>query len=331
MSSHESSGRESREDLIERLTPSIVSIELYGQVSDALDPTNFETPQAPHWRQVGGASGFFVSEDGLFATNRHVVERGSDGEEVCVVRASNEEPFESEILYIDPVRDFALGKINGKVCKPLEIGDSNALRKGQEIIVMGSPLGVAGANSVGVVSELPKPAVPGDSPSRKRQKTKIATDADIRPGSSGGPMLNERGEVVGVNTAVDIDRNGSGSVGFAIPISEVKTIIEHPRVFIYMQQLFADIETKRTGEKPVELKPAFKVALKMMEYVLQEEFNGKNPEGVKMIMQDAAVQWYFQRLLQSARSDSYRVEFEKTFGVPLNKKQIPELELNVDE
>lgn len=292
-----------------------------------LNQTAFEDLQVPYWQESSGASAFLINKEGVFATNRHVVEKGSDGEIIILARTSNDEPFQSTVLYTDPVRDFALGQIEGKISKPVTIGDSGKLREGQRVVVLGSPLGMAGSISDGIITSLPKPPSPGDNKSRAIQKSFIGTNADIRPGSSGGPMTDDWGKVIGINSVAFIDPNGSGSIGGTMPINEVKTIIEHPQVFIQMQDLFVRIALQRSREKPIALLDAYTTASKNMEQILMSELGDKNDTTAKEIMQDTAVQHYFQMLLKSAHSDVYRIKFLKTFGVPLTTVEVPKYKL----
>lgn len=165
----------------------------------------------------GVGSGIVVDETGLFLTNYHVV-RGSDH-----IHASFSEGLmaEGQVVGADPSLDIALIKVEGASFKPAELGDSDLLKVGEIVLAIGNPLGLAGEPTVtmGVVSALDRQIV-----SRELFFPElIQTDAAINPGNSGGPLVNLKGEVVAVNTAVIPFAQG---ISFAIPISAVKPLIE---------------------------------------------------------------------------------------------------------
>lgn len=165
---------------------------------------------------VGAGSGFIVG-DGLAVTNYHVV-RGAGAVEVVYsdgVRGGG------RVVAFDPSRDLALLAIDRRGVKPLKLGNSDELKPGELILVIGSPLGLLGPSvSLGVVSATGRTLV--DQESGVILEDLIQTDAAINPGNSGGPVVNVNGEAVGVTTAIVAKAQG---IGFAIPINSVKRFI----------------------------------------------------------------------------------------------------------
>lgn len=176
-------------------------------------------------QQVGGGSGFIVTSDGYILTNRHVV---SDPSAEYAVVLSDDREFPAKVLAKDPLNDLAIVKIDvgaGGPLPVLELGDSDELQIGETVIAIGYALSEF-RNTVtkGVISGINRRVVAGDGfGSSEVIQEAIQTDAAINPGNSGGPLLNLRGQVIGVNTAVS--REGQ-LIGFAIPINVAKQAIE---------------------------------------------------------------------------------------------------------
>ncbi|TSD05391.1 MAG: peptidase Do [Parcubacteria group bacterium Greene0714_7] len=301
------------ERTVERVAHSVVSVKVFKEVKGSVHPKNPERTQESHWVPTAEGSGFFVSKDGMIVTNRHVVSGGSQ-DEALVVQLDSKKKLTAEVFYIDPVRDFALLKVAGTKHEPLTIGDSDKVKRGATITIAGNPLGVGGSFSQGTVTSVPD----------GHEQFAFRTDADIRSGSSGGVMLNAKDEVIGINTFANLDQ--TGSIGGAIPINEVKVIIEHPRVFQGIQALFQEIRIEREAEEPISLETAFGFALQGLEIIFKQELSSQGREvSMKEIMADVAVQYYFSEMLKSARSSKYQEALEKKFGVsfsstPASKK-----------
>ena len=156
---------------------------------------------------VGLGSGFVIEADGYIVTNNHVVE---DAAEVKV-RLADEREFDAEVIGTDPQTDLALIKIDATGLPELALGDSDALRVGEDVIAVGNPFGLGGTVTRGIVSALGRDINAGP------YVDFIQTDAAINRGNSGGPLLNLDGEVIGVNSAIYSPNGGSVGVGFAIP------------------------------------------------------------------------------------------------------------------
>jgi serine protease Do len=173
-------------------------------------------------REIGGGSGFIISEDGLILTNKHVV---ADTKASYTVFLNDGRKYEAKVLARDPVQDLAILKIPVSGLPVVELGDSNTLELGQTAIAIGNALGeFRNTVSVGVISGLSrKVTAMGGGGFSETIYGVIQTDAAINPGNSGGPLLNLRGEVIGINTAV---ASGAENIGFAIPINDAKRDIE---------------------------------------------------------------------------------------------------------
>ena len=174
----------------------------------------------PGGGQAASGSGFVIDEDGHIITNEHVV----DGADEFRVRFGEDgEPIEAELLGTDPSVDLALLKVDPQdveEMQPLELGASEDLRPGDPAIAIGSPFGLEGTVTSGIVSALGRTI---QAPNGFSISGAIQTDAAINPGNSGGPLLDEQGRVIGVNSQI---RTGGGNansgVGFAVPVDEIK-------------------------------------------------------------------------------------------------------------
>jgi S1-C subfamily serine protease len=171
--------------------------------------------------QSGSGSGFVIDDEGHIITNDHVVEAGSG---YRVRFGENGEPIEARLLGTDPSVDLALlkvdpGDVDGRI-EPLELGASEDLRPGDPAIAIGSPFGLAGTVTAGIVSALGRTI---QAPNGFSISGAIQTDAAINPGNSGGPLLDEQGRVIGVNSQIRTDGgNANSGVGFAVPVDEIK-------------------------------------------------------------------------------------------------------------
>lgn len=168
---------------------------------------------------AGGGSGFILSEEGLVVTNHHVVDSASAVE----VRLSDGQRFEAEVLGSDAATDLALLQLDGATSLPeATLGRSGPLEVGDWVVAIGNPMGLEHSASVGIVSGKSRGSL---GLYRDSYLDFLQTDADIAPGSSGGPLFDLEGRVVGINTAV-----GSGSrPGFAIPVDQAKRVVEQLR------------------------------------------------------------------------------------------------------
>ncbi|MEM6449225.1 MAG: HhoA/HhoB/HtrA family serine endopeptidase [Cyanobacteria bacterium P01_D01_bin.105] len=173
-------------------------------------------PQQPQQRIAQGTgSGFILTEDGTIVTNAHVVE-GAD--EVTVTFRDGQE-LRGEVIGEDSLTDVAVIKVDAANLPTVAVGNSDALRPGEWAIAIGNPLGLDNTVTAGIISATGRTSAQIKVPDKRVQF--IQTDAAINPGNSGGPLLNERGEVIGVNTAIIGNAQG---LGFAIPINRAMVI-----------------------------------------------------------------------------------------------------------
>lgn len=206
-------------DVAERSMPWVVNIKLKGYVSPRISVFDFfgfshYKARPRHKIKIGGGSGFIISKDGYILTNGHVVKKTSDIE----VNLYNNKTYKARVIGIDEVTDLAVLKIEEETqdLPVANIGDSSALRIGEWVIAVGSPLGFEQTVTQGIIS----------AKNRRVQDLQtsvdfIQTDAAINPGNSGGPLINLKGEVIGINTAIRADAQ---NIGFAIPINTAKNI-----------------------------------------------------------------------------------------------------------
>jgi len=177
-------------------------------------------PRGPQ-RQRSLGSGFIIDGDGSILTNNHVVE---NAQKIVVKLGSDDQEFEAKVVGRDPKTDIAVIKINAKTSLPAAtLGDSDSLEVGEWVVAIGNPFGLDSTVTSGIVSA--KGRHIGQGP----YDNFIQTDASINPGNSGGPLINLRGEVVGINTAIFSRTGGNIGIGFAIPINLVKEVLPQLR------------------------------------------------------------------------------------------------------
>jgi len=179
----------------------------------------------PGGGQAASGSGFVIDDQGHIVTNDHVVE---GGDQFRVRFGENGDPIVAKLLGTDPSADLALLKVDpkdvGEPLRPLELGASEDLQPGDPAIAIGSPFGLEGTVTSGIVSALGRTI---QAPNGFSISGAVQTDAAINPGNSGGPLLDDRGRVIGVNSQI---QTGGGSdqnsgVGFAVPVDAVKRAI----------------------------------------------------------------------------------------------------------
>jgi serine protease Do len=190
-------------------------------------PEGFNIPDMPErFRQRGTGSGVIVESDGSTAyivTNNHVV---GGATEMLVNLADGREVHGATLVGTDPKSDLAVIRVNAERVIPAKWGDSDKLEKGDIVMAFGSPFGYVGSMTQGIVSALNRQAGIIAQSSRYAYENFIQVDAPINPGNSGGPLVNLRGEVVGINTAIATENGAFQGVGFAIPSNQAKAIYE---------------------------------------------------------------------------------------------------------
>lgn len=229
-------------DLVEQVAPSVVSVfSAYNADQESLASDRFESlpfleespfrdffndfgpknglPEPFHNQrpQSSVGTGFILDEDGWIVTNQHVV----DGAHSITVRLSDNREFDAEIIGVDALTDLALLRVETSEDLPhVELGDSDEIRVGEDVMALGNPFGLGGTVTAGIVSA--KGRSIADSP----YADFLQTDAAINKGNSGGPLFNMDGEVVGVNSAIYSPSGGSVGVGFAITSNIVDLIVD---------------------------------------------------------------------------------------------------------
>ncbi len=200
--------------------------------------------------KIGGGSGFIISEDGLVLTSRHVVE-DPDADYTVIVEPTKIYP--AKILERDPINDVAILKIEGKNLPCLDLGDSDKIELGQEVIAVGNALGeFHDTVSAGIISGLSRYIRATNEFTRQAERLRglIQTDAAINPGNSGGPLVDFEGRVIGINTAMVM---GAQNIGFAIPINYAKKDLEEIKKYGKIQVPFLGIKyiilSKEIAEK----------------------------------------------------------------------------------
>ena len=249
-------------DAAEKVGPAVVrinasrTVKTSARVPEMFDDPFFkrffgETPeQQPTERvQRGTGSGFIYSSDGLILTNAHVV-AGTDTVEV-VLRDGRK--LTGKVLGSDSLTDVAVIRVQERNLPVVNLGNSDTLRPGEWAIAIGNPLGLDNTVTAGIISATGRSSSQIGVPDKRVGF--IQTDAAINPGNSGGPLLNQRGEVIGINTAII---GGAQGLGFAIPIKTAKSIAEqlmtkgkvsHPYLGIQMVTLTPDLR-KQINEDP---------------------------------------------------------------------------------
>jgi S1-C subfamily serine protease len=199
-------------------------------------------------------SGFVVDKDGYIVTNYHVIEDASDVE----VNFSSDDRVPAKIVGSDPSTDLAVLKIDAQASAltPLPLGNSDAVHVGDAVVAIGNPFGLERSVTAGIVSALQRDIT---APNGYTIDKVIQTDAPINRGNSGGPLLNARGEVIGVNSQIESETGGNVGIGFAVPVNTVKEVVsqikqtgkvEHAYLGVQMQAI--DEQLAETFKLPAE-------------------------------------------------------------------------------
>jgi serine protease Do len=192
----------------------------------------------------GSGSGFIINSSGQILTNSHVV----DGADEVTVTLKNGKTFDGKVLGEDPVTDVAVIKIEANNLPSVSLGNSEVVQPGEAVIAIGNPLGLNNTVTSGIISATGRSG--NDIGASDKRVDYIQTDAAINPGNSGGPLLNARGQVIGMNTAII---RGAQGLGFAIPINTVQRIakelinkgrVDHPYLGIQMVTLTPEIKER---------------------------------------------------------------------------------------
>ncbi|MBN1408865.1 MAG: Do family serine endopeptidase [Calditrichaceae bacterium] len=216
-------------DIVKKVRPSIVSIYTTKSVSVEQNPFYFFFRQMPQdgeqpreQRQDGLGSGIIISEDGYILTNYHVIK---DVDELKVMMIDNRE-YEAKVIGSDPATEIALIKIEADDLPVAVLGNSDNVEIGEWVMAIGSPLYLTSTVTAGIVSALSRNINIIQDRETGGIENFIQTDAAINPGNSGGALLNLKGQVIGVNTAIATRTNYYMGYGFAVPINIAKSVVE---------------------------------------------------------------------------------------------------------
>ena len=215
-------------EIYERAAPGVVQITSIADAQPSADPLqvdpldpSFADP-APQSPSPALGSGFVIDKAGHIVTNYHVVHGGDD----IRVSFSNRDTVEAELVGVDPSTDLALLEVDtsSSALTPLALGDSDEVAVGDQVVAIGNPFGLDRTATAGIVSALQRLIT---APNLFTIDHVIQTDAPINKGNSGGPLLNDRAEVIGVNTQIETGSISTGNVGigFAVPANTVKVVV----------------------------------------------------------------------------------------------------------
>ena len=265
-------------ELVEEVSPAVVFVQVTAtgaQTGSANSPFNdprFEefmerfgdqfTPRGRSTPRQGVGSGFIISDDGLIVTNHHVV----DGAEDVTVKLEDGTKRSAVIIGSDPLTDIALLDIEGNDYPVVAFGSSDELKVGEEVIAVGSPFGLGGTVTSGIISAKSRNINSGP------YDDFLQTDAAINRGNSGGPLFNMDGEVVGVNTAIFSPDGGSVGIGFSVPSDLVTEIVADLKDDGEIERSWLGVQIK-----PVSDEVAHVLGLKSGEGVMIEEVVEDSP------------------------------------------------------
>ena len=331
--------------IAERVTPAVVSIQAErdarrvrqgtGTQQRRNVPPQFEeffNQLDPRQQQQGPAessgSGFIVSKDGYILTNNHVVE-GADRVKVLM---SDRREFKAKIIGRDPQTDVAVLKIDGSGLPTVGLGDDNKLRIGEWVVAIGNPLGLNFTVTAGIVSAKGRSnELAGLNRDTYNITDFIQTDAAINPGNSGGPLMNTRGEVIGINSAIASQTGFYSGYGFAIPITLARTVMDdivaHGRVRrailgISINDVNAEdaavaglkqIAGAKVGGFPTEDSPARRAGMEPGDIIVK--VNGKDVDRVSSLQREVRM----HQPGESIEVEVVRYGDRKTFRIKLQE------------
>lgn len=252
---------------VNRVGEAVVRIDTERTISRRVPDPFFEDPffrrffgenfqgQLPPERLQGIGSGFIIDPSGEILTNAHVVAAADR----VTVTLKDGRILDGKVQGVDEVTDLAVVKVNGGDLPVASLGDSTVVQVGDWAIAVGNPLGFDNTVTLGIVSTLKRSSAQVGIPDKRLDF--IQTDAAINPGNSGGPLLNDRGEVIGINTAIRPDAMG---IGFAIPINKAKAIkdklmrgekISHPYLGVEMRTITPQLAMQNNNDpnSPIQI------------------------------------------------------------------------------
>jgi len=247
----------------------------------------FQQPQ-PQQQQIAGGSGFIVSSDGYIVTNNHVIKNAT---QITVILNDGRE-FSATSKGSDSRTDLAVLKIEATDLPSLTFGDSDSLKAGEWVVAVGNPCGFEGTITKGIVSAKGRQDL-GLAP----YEDFIQTDAAINPGNSGGPLLNVRGEVIGVNTAIFSRNGGYMGIGFAIPSRMVQPVVNQIVTQGTVRRAYLGIVLQ-----PIDKELSEALELKKMEGILISEIKKDSPAADAGLQQGDIITQYGDKLVKNVNT-----------------------------
>ncbi len=232
-------GAKSVQEIYEAVAPGVVQVTTKSVVSDS----PFFGPQSA----TSLGSGFVVDRDGYIVTNYHVIE---DAQEI-EVNFSGDDRVPAKIIGSDPSTDLAVLKIGARsrALTPLPLGNSDAVHVGDAVVAIGNPFGLERSATAGIVSALQRNIT---APNGYTIDKVIQIDAAINRGNSGGPLLNARGEVIGVNSQIESETGGNVGIGFAVPVNTVREVVSQIKQSGKVEHAYLGVEMQAITDELVE-------------------------------------------------------------------------------
>jgi len=205
--------------------------------------------EQPYQRQpqVGYGSGVIVSTDGYIVTNNHVI----DGADEIEVTTNDDQVYKAKVIGSDDVTDVALLKVEGKDFHALPFGDSDALKVGEWVLAVGNPFNLTSTVTAGIVSAKGRGDISdgyGPRSALDKIQSYIQTDAAVNPGNSGGALVNTKGELIGINTAIISGTGNYVGYSFAIPVNIVKKVVSDLRQYGIVQRALLGVKINDVSE-----------------------------------------------------------------------------------
>jgi len=231
-------------DAVAKVGPAVVRVDTVRRMVNPMGGLFGQGPAIQ--QQQGQGSGFITRSDGVLLTNAHVVEGASE----VTITLPDGRSFNGKVLGVDPLTDVAVVKVVASNLPVAPLGDSSKVRPGEWAIAIGNPLGLDNTVTAGIISAIQRTNAVGEG----QRVPYIQTDAAVNPGNSGGPLINDRGQVIGINTAI---RQAPGAgLSFAIPINTARQIAaqivdrgyaSHPYIGIRLQALTPQLAREING------------------------------------------------------------------------------------
>jgi len=324
-------------DVVKSVSPTVVNISTTQTIErDMSFPPLFDGPfgelfepfRAPRrWKEESLGSGVIVSPDGYIITNSHVVEKADE----IKVTSYEKRSYKGRIIGMDKKTDIAVLKIEADNLPVIRLGDSDRLQVGEFVLAFGNPYGLSHTVTMGIVSALGRADV-----GIADYEDFIQTDAAINPGNSGGPLVNTRGELVGINTAIFSNTGGYQGIGFAVPSNMVKTVmaqlIKKGKVVrgwigVSIQNITPELAAEFKLNKPsgalvtdvFKDSPAARAGLRRGDIIL--EFNGKEIRDVES---------FRNKVAQSVVGSNIRLKIKRDEGIIYLDVRIAELSADAD-